>query len=250
MAYAIEAVNLTKRFPARKGLLDFLPGRDGWLTALDRVSVAVAHGEIFGLVGPNGGGKTTLIKILCTLLLPNDGTARVNGYDVVTHPAEVKRSLGYFLETERSFYFRLTGRQNLAFFAALHNLYGRRASARIEEVLELLGISSDADKLFMHYSTGIRQRLSLARALLHDPAILFLDEPTRSLDPMAARSFRRFLKEGLVKERGRTLFIATHSLEEAKYLCDRIALVDQGSITALGSFEQIEALLLCKDGTT
>jgi len=246
LAYAIETLNLSKRFPIRRGLVDFLPWQNKWLTALDKVNISVAPGEIFGLVGPNGGGKTTLIKMLCTLLLPDEGKAYVNRYDVASQPAEVKKSIGYFLEGERSFYFRLSGRQNLTFFATLQNINGHYAKNRIEEVLELLELSPHADRLFMDYSGGMRQRLSLARALLHEPVILFLDEPTKSLDPVAAHNFRKFLKEELAKGRGTTLFIATHSLEEAKYLCDRIAFLDQGSIKALGDFERIENFLSYK----
>lgn len=249
MAYAIETFNLSKRFPRRKRFADFFsPQRTRWVTALNGVNLEVEEGEIFGLLGPNGAGKTTLIKILCTLLLPNEGKAYVNGYDVTSQPAKVKKNIGCFLEGERSFYFRLTGRQNLAFFATLQNINGRHAEARIEKVLELMGLSRHADRLFMDYSIGMRQRLSLARALLNEPAILFLDEPTKSLDPLTAHKFRKFLKEELVKERGKTLLIATHSLEEAEYLCDRLAFLDQGNFKALGNFEKIRNFLLsCED---
>lgn len=240
LAYAIETSDLSRRFAERKGLLDFLPGRAKWLTALDRVNIKVEPGEVFGLVGPNGGGKTTLIKILCTLLLPSVGKAWVNGYDVEAQPDEVKKSIGYVLEGERSFYFRLTGRQNLAFFATLQNINGHQAEARIEQVLGLLSLSSHADRLFMNYSTGTRQRLSLARALLNDPDILFLDEPTRSLDPLVVHDFREFLREELVKGKGKTLLVATHSLEEAEYLCDRVAFLDRGKLKALGSFGEVK----------
>lgn len=242
LAYVIETVNLSKRFPLRGGFLDFFPRRNKWLTALDKVNIRVEPGEVFGLVGPNGGGKTTLIKILCTLLLPDEGKAYVNGYDVGAQPAEVKKSIGYCLGGERSFYFRLTGRQNLSFFATMQNINGYHAEPKIEEVLQLLDISSYADRLFMGYSTGMRQRLSLARALLNEPAILFLDEPTKSLDPSAAQSFRGFLKEKVVKDMCKTVFMATHSLEEAKYLCDRIAFLDQGRVKAMGTFEEINKL--------
>jgi ABC-2 type transport system ATP-binding protein len=242
LTYAIETIDLTKKFPLRKRLIDFLPGQIKWLTALDRVNIRVEPGEIFGLVGPNGGGKTTLIKTLCTLLLPNGGKACVNGYDIERQSTEVRKNIGYFLDGDRSFYFRLTGRQNLAFFATMYNINGHQAKTKIEEVLHLLDISAYADRLFMEYSTGIRQRFSLARALLNDPLTLFLDEPTKSLDPQTAQSFREFLKERVTKGMGKTVFTATHSLEEAGYLCDRIAFLDRGEVKATGNFKEISKL--------
>ncbi|MEO0070115.1 MAG: ABC transporter ATP-binding protein, partial [candidate division WOR-3 bacterium] len=203
----------------------------------------------FGLMGANGGGKTTLLRILATLLLPDGGKASVNGYDVITQPGEVKMSIGYCYEGERSFYFRLTGRQNLEFFAALQNLSGRRLREEVARVLDLLELSAFADRLFMEYSTGMRQRLNLARALLNDPPVLLLDEPTKSLDPIAAQHFRKFLKEKVVKEGNKTVLIATHSLEEAQYLCDRIAIIEQGRVVAEGNYQRISAYLQNKGET-
>ena len=244
MNYTIETIDLSKRFPCRSGWFDYLPGQHRkWALGLDKVNIRVKAGEIFGLVGPNGGGKTTLLKILCTLLLPSDGKAYIDGHDVESRPVEVRKSIGCTFETGRAFYYRLTGRQNLSFFTALNNLSGVRAGSRIEEVLHLVGISDDADRPFMDYSTGLRQKLGLARALLNDPQILLLDEPTKSLDPLAAHNFRKFLKEELVRRRGKTIFIVTHGLEETEYLCDQIAFLDRGTLIETGNFVQISKYL-------
>lgn len=240
---AIEAAGLVKVFPRRKGLSRSRSNGSGATTALDGVSFTVAPGEVMGLIGPNGGGKTTLIKILCTLLVPTAGTARVNGCDVEKQATDVKRSVGYGLDSERSFYYRLSGRQNLAFFAPLLDIAGRAAARRIDEVLDLVGLSADADGQFMTYSTGMRQRLGLARALLANPPILFLDEPTKSLDPVAARGFRQFVKERLVRGMGRTLLLATHTMEEAEYLCDRIIMLDHGKVRATGTYAEVSPLV-------
>ena len=185
---AIVVHNLTKQFPTRRSLGEILrhPLQQPWATVLDGVSLEVRQGEIFGLLGPNGAGKTTLLKILCTLLLPTAGRATVNGYDVLGDPFRVRQQVGYCLNTERSFYYRLTGRQNLAFFATLNNLTSRVVPTRIEEVLEVVGLNGAAGSPFMTYSKGMQQRLGLARALLTDPAVLLLDEPTNGLDPGAA----------------------------------------------------------------
>jgi len=241
--YAIATVDLTKRFPRRRALLDFLPGRKRYLTALDELSIRVEDGEVLGLMGPNRGGKTTLLRILATLLLPTSGKAYVRGYDVETKPAEVKRIIGYCYEGERSFYFRLTGRQNLSFFGTLQNLTGSRLRDEVARVVSLLELTADADRLFMDYSTGMRQRLNLARALLNDPPILLLDEPTRSLDPVAAQNFRQFLKQKLVRAGNKTVLLATHSLEEAQILCDRICIIEQGRVIAEGSYSAIQNYL-------
>lgn len=236
MTYAIETFDLSKRFPQRSRFTDFLfPQRVHWLTALSGVNIRVEPGEIFGLLGPNGAGKTTLIKLLCTLLIPDQGKAYVNGYNVVTQSDKVRRSIGYCLDAERSFYFRLSGRQNLAFFATLNNLNQRQAKVRVEEVLEIVQLSEVADKPFMHYSAGMRQRLSLARALLNDALVFFMDEPTKILDPVAVVHLWELLKGRIVAKGDRTIMLTTQSPEEAEQFCDRIAILNQGEIKACGS---------------
>jgi ABC-2 type transport system ATP-binding protein len=225
-APAIAVSNLVKRFPLSRGIAEIVrqPFARCWTTALDGLDLEVGQGEIFGLLGSNGAGKTTLLKILCTLLLPTEGSAAVAGHDVVQAPASVRQAVGYCLDTERSFYFRLTGRQNLAFFAALNNLESRHATDRIAELT---------------YSKGMQQKLGLIRALMSDPAVLLLDEPTKSLDPAAAAEFRRLVRNTLVDRFGKTILLVTHSLEDAAECCDRVALMSQGRISLRGTWAEV-----------
>jgi ABC-type multidrug transport system ATPase subunit/ABC-type multidrug transport system permease subunit len=245
MSYAIETFNLTKRFPKPKRYRDLIlhPFRREEITALQDVSIQVHKGEIFGLLGPNGAGKTTLIKVLNTLVLPTYGTALVNGYNILEAEEQVKASIGLVSSEERSFYWRLTGRQNLEFFATLQNLSSGQARKKIAEVSHLLSLENVLDQRFDSYSAGMKQRLALARGLLNDPEILFLDEPTKSLDPTAAQSFREFIKDKLRKESGKTIVLATHQLAEAEQLCDRIAILNQGRIKACGTLEELGGIV-------
>ena len=238
---AIQVEGVTKRFPKMKRYREMLlhPFRREEITALRGVDLRVARGELFGLLGPNGAGKTTLIKILCTLVHPNEGRAWVNGYDTVSQSWRIRCSIGYVISEERSFYWRLTGRQNLEFFATLYNLERIQARKRIRWVLRLLGLESAADKMFKDYSTGMRQKLAIARGLLTDPAIIFMDEPTRSLDPLAAQHLRDFVIEEIVARQGRTVFFSTHNLQEAQ-LCRRIAILDRGKIVLCDSPARIK----------
>ncbi|MDM7934079.1 MAG: ABC transporter ATP-binding protein [Methanothrix sp.] len=241
--YSIETHNLTKEFVLRKGISDLIihSRRMKVITSLDSVSIKVREGEVLGLLGPNGAGKSTLIKILCTLILPTSGEAYVNGYDVVRDSRRVRESLGFVTTDERSFYWRLTGRENLLFFASLHDMGSGYARKRVDELLEVVHLSNRADDLFMNYSAGMKQRMAVARGLLNDPAVLFMDEPTRSLDPGAARSLREFIKEHIVKGQGKTVFICTHQLDEAEQLCDRVAILDEGRIRAMGSPDELKS---------
>lgn len=214
-------------------------GRDPFHTVLNNINLAIGQGELFGLLGPNGAGKTTLIKILSTLILPSSGGAIVNGYDLSDEPG-VKTSIGLASGDERGFYWRLTGRQNLEFFAVLHHIPPHRIHARIQEVLKTTALEEAADTRFSNYSSGMRQRLCIARALLNDPRILFLDEPTRALDPKAARELRTFIREELTRRHGVTVFLTTHSLEEAEEICDRIAILEKGEIKGCGTIEELK----------
>jgi ABC-2 type transport system ATP-binding protein len=244
MSSIVETFDLTKRYPQirRYHQLILHPLRKREITALEKVTIRVNKGEVFGLLGPNGAGKTTLIKTLCTLLLPNEGTAVVNGYDIVKQEKEAKRSVGYVVNDERSFYWRLTGRQNLGFFAILNNLAPDRAHRRIEAVLRLVGLEADADKRVKDYSTGMKQRLAIARGMLSNPQVLFMDEPTKSLDPAIAGSLRDFIRGNIVEGQEKTVFLSTHNLGEAEELCDRIAIIDKGKIKACGTLEEMQAL--------
>ena len=192
--------------------------------ALHGLSLEVKEKEIFAVLGPNGAGKTTLIKLLCCLVLPNSGTAQVLGHDILREEQAVKKLVGLVSAEERSFFWRLSGRENLKFYAALQHLPGQEAKEWIEEVLDLVGLAGEGDIRFQNYSTGMRQKLAIARALLHEPQVLFLDEPTSSLDPEAARLVREFIAD--LKREGRTIFICTHNLNEADRLCDRIAIIN------------------------
>lgn len=241
MSNIIETFSLTKRFSRSRNyraLFRFQRQED--LTAVDAVTLQVREGELFGLLGPNGAGKTTLIKMLCTLILPSAGRALVRGQDVVTEAAAVRPLIGLVDCQERSFFWRLSGRENLQFFIALHGLRGAEADARIEELLSLVGLNEHADRRFMSYSTGMRQKLAVARGLLAMPPVLFMDEPTRSLDPVIARDLRTFIRETLVEKMGRTVLLVTHRLEEAEELCDRVAIMNHGRIIACGPVAEIK----------
>ncbi len=242
MFYSIETQNLTKRFPQAKGYLDLFlyPFRRNEITALNNVSIQVKRGELFGLLGSNGAGKTTLIKILCTLVLPTSGKAFVNGLDITKDERKIKSKVGYVVSDERSFYWRLTGRQNLRFFAKLNNICDRESEMRIKRLLELVGLTRDADMMFKDYSTGMRQKLAVVRGLLTDPEVIFMDEPTRSLDPITAQNLRRLIKEKLVEGEKKTVVFATHNLKEAEELCDRIAIIHRGEVKIAGEVREIK----------
>ena len=242
MSAAISTVGLTKRFPRTSGYRDLLPFRKRqWVTAVDSVNLDIKEGEFFGLLGPNGAGKTTLIKLLCCLVLPNSGTAQVLGHDIRRDEPAVKRLVGLVNAEERSFFWRLTGRQNLEFYAALYHLPRKEAEERIEVLLNLVGLASEGDIRFQNYSTGMRQKLAIARGLLSRPQVLFVDEPTRSLDPVSAQTVRTFLREK-VGGAGKTVILATHNMTEAEQLCDRVAIMDRGKIIALGSVPELRLI--------
>jgi ABC-2 type transport system ATP-binding protein len=204
--------------------------------AVHDVSFDVHEGEIFGLIGPNGAGKTTLTKMIATLIQPTEGQVTVKGYDSVRDDEDVRRNVGLAGAEERSFYWRLTGEQNLLFFARLHGLSSAKAKKRIGELVELLELEDMARRRFAELSTGNKQRLSVARALLADPPVLLLDEPTRSLDPIAATRTRATIKS-LTQNAAKpvTVFLTSHNLAEVEELCDRVAIISRGQIRALDS---------------
>ena len=237
------------RYPTVPRIREILlrPFRREYLDALDRVSLAVEPAQLFSLLGPNGAGKTTLIKILTTLVLPTSGRAFVAGSDVIRDPDAVKRRIGVVMSDERSFYWRLTGRQNLEFFATLHGLSGQDRTTRIEEMLQLLGLGDKADERFHGYSSGMKQKLAIARGLIADPTILFCDEPTRSLDPISALQIRTFIREHLVRELGKTVFLTTHNLHEAEEISDRVAIINRGRLLAAGTVGEVSARLRSRE---
>lgn len=198
--------------------------------ALRGIDLEVPWGGIVALLGPNGAGKSTLLRILGTTVLPDQGRALVAGHDVVADSAAVRRCLGLVLGEERSWYWRLSGRENLQFFAALHGLRRNAARARVTELLADVGLMEAADRRFDRYSSGMRARLSLARALLREPPVLLLDEPTRTLDPMAASSFRQEVRRQA--EAGRAVLFATHDLHEAAAVASRVVVMAGGEVVA------------------
>ena len=240
--WAIETDRLCKAFPRRPlwGLASLF-GRAGKqrdkIAALVDVNLRARRGELLVLLGPNGAGKTTLIKVLSTLILPDSGEALIDG-NPLKNDLAVKRSIGLVTGNERSFFWRLSVRANLQFFAAVHNLSPSRARSRIRMLSDLLGLDDYLSRRFDGLPSGIKQRVSLARGLLHDPAILFLDEPTKSLDPLAARDFRVVVSR-LVHEEGHTVIWVTHHLDEAEELGGRIAIMKEGRLRVAESISHL-----------
>jgi len=207
------------------------PDRRERFRAVDGIDLTVQSGEIFGLLGPNGAGKTTTMKMLATLLIPTSGSIRVLGIDPLARPREVRARLGAMLSGERSLYWKLTARENLEYFAALYHVPPGETRPRIDRALVAVKLADRADDYVERYSTGMRQRLALARALLPDPPLVILDEPTVGLDPQASRDLRDRVRE--LRAQGRTVLLTTHYMEEADQLCDRVAIIDHGKIVAL-----------------
>lgn len=225
---AIEVHELRRIYRARIGVM----GRKvKEVVAVDGISFDVREGELFGLLGPNGAGKTTTIKMLTTLLTPTSGSARILGYDLATEQEAIRPRIGFIFGGERGLYWRLNAYDNLRYFANLYHIDPDVTQRRIPELLELVGLNGRGDEKIEGYSRGMKQRLHVARALLHDPDVLFLDEPTIGLDPVAARELRTTIR-GL-QERGKTILLTTHYMFEADALCDRIGVIDRGTIVAL-----------------
>ena len=208
------------------------------IEAVRGVSFEIEKGELFGLLGPNGAGKTTTIKMLITLLIPTSGSARVLGFDVVKNAREVRKRIGYVFGGERGVYERLSGYDNLRYFAELYGVPGREQKRRIESLLELVGLEGREHERAEGYSRGMKQRLHIARGLLHDPEVVFLDEPTIGLDPVGARELRATIAS--LTEAGKTILLTTHYMFEADALCDRIAVITKGKIVAEGTPDQLK----------
>ena len=206
--------------------------------ALDDLSLEVEKGAVFGLLGPNGAGKTTTVRILTTLLLPTAGVASVLGYDVVRQAPAIRRRIGLVLGGDRGLYGRLSGRQNLRYFAALNHMSSGSASARIDELLDQMGLTDAGSRPVEEYSRGMKQRLHLARGLLSDPEVLFLDEPTMGLDPSGAQELRALIPE--LARQGKTILLTTHYMSEADLLCDQVVIIDKGSVVAAGTPSDIK----------
>jgi ABC-2 type transport system ATP-binding protein len=213
--------------------------RYGDKLAVNNVSFEVQAGEVFGFLGPNGAGKTTTIKMIVGLLQPTSGTVRVAGYDVQAQPLLAKAASGYVPDTP-NLYAKLTGRELLRFVGDLYNLDRQRLAQRTEELLRVLDLTEAADQTIDSYSHGMQQKASLAAALMHDPKVLVLDEPTVGLDPKSARLIKDILRQ--MADRGTAVFLSTHILEIAERMCDRIGIIDKGALVAVGTMNELRAL--------
>jgi ABC-2 type transport system ATP-binding protein len=240
----IKAEGLTKTFLSRerkKGA-----GRKKKeVQALKAVNLEVLDGEVFGLLGPNGAGKTTLIKILTTLLLPTGGTAWVNGYNITKEENEVRASIGCMLMGDRGLYWKLTGRENLDYFGALYHVPKADRAKRIEYLIDLLKLGDFIDRTVETYSSGQRMIVAFAKSLVNDAPIMFLDEPTVTMDVPTARELRRIVKA--LNDEGKTILYTTHLMHEAEELCDRVAIIDHGEIIALGTPQELKDSLSHED---
>ena len=235
---------VTKSFRADRSLLRRLRGGAGTMprAVLDAVSLEVPRGQVFGLVGANGAGKTTLLKVLSTALLPDRGSVTVDGIDAVADPARVRMRLAVVPADERALFWRVSATENVRLFASLYGLTGRERDDAVARALDLVGLGEAGRQPVGSFSSGMRQRTLLARALVTQPPILVLDEPTRSLDPVTARELRRFIRDVLCVQLGTTIVLATHSTEEALQLCDRAALLVRGRIVATDTLPRLQSL--------
>jgi ABC-2 type transport system ATP-binding protein len=229
--FDIEVESLSKHF--------------GELKAVNEISFNVPKGEIFGFLGPNGAGKSTTIRMLCTLARPTSGSAKVAGHDIVREPAEVRKSIGLVAE-KLILYERLTAMENLWFFGRINHMQKEDIRTRGEDWLKKLGMWEWRDKLGGTFSTGMKQRVNIARALLTQPSVMFLDEPTLGLDPQTTRAIRQFIKE--LAEAGITVVLTTHEMAEAEALCDRISIIDHGNIVALDTDANLKKILTGDEG--
>jgi ABC-2 type transport system ATP-binding protein len=224
---AIEVTDLRREYVTRS----FLTRATKVTVALGGISLQVAKGELFGLIGPNGAGKTTTIKILTTLLAPTSGNARILGLDINKDVYEIRRRIGIVFGGERGLYNRVTASENLRYFADLYGVPPKEIKGRVEKMVKLVGLEGRENDRVEKYSRGMKQRLHIAKALIHDPELVFLDEPTIGLDPSGARDIRNMIRD--MKQQGKTIFLTTHNMFEADELCDRIAVISKGKIVAL-----------------
>jgi ABC-2 type transport system ATP-binding protein len=231
----IEAIDLRRTYHTTTGVIR---RKRLDVEAVRGVSFSVERGELFGLLGPNGAGKTTTIKMLITLLLPTSGDARVLGLDVVADAREVRKRIGYVFGGDRGLYERLSAHDNLRYFAELYGVSGPTQRKRIDEVLELVGLKGREKERVEGYSRGMRQRLHIARGILHDPEVVFLDEPTIGVDPVGARDLRQTIADLVAA--GKTVLLTTHYMFEADALCDRIAVIAKGQIVGEGTPDELK----------
>lgn len=239
--HPVEIENLSKTYltKQRQGLFKATTKE---VEALKGISLQIHQGEIFGLLGPNGAGKTTLIKCLTTLLLPTNGRAYVNGYELTKEDNAIRATTGCMLMGERGLYWKLTGRENLAFFGALYHLSPTDRLHRANEIIERLNLGDIADRTVETYSSGQKMKLAFGKALINDAPLLILDEPTNTLDVPSARELRAVVQE-LNEKEGKTVIYTTHIMSEAETLCERVAIVDRGQVIALGTVAELKESL-------
>ncbi len=232
---AIEVLNLQRDFQTTIGVFN---RKKKTVKAVQDISFEIADGELFGLLGPNGAGKTTTVKMLTTLLIPTGGTARILGLDIIKDAEKVRPRIGFIFGGERGLYWRLNATDNLRYFASLYYIDPAISKKRIPYLLEMVGLKDRADEKVEGYSRGMRQRLHIARALLHDPQVLFLDEPTMGLDPVGARELRQTVRN--LQNEKKTILLTTHYMFEADALCQRVAVINKGEIVAMDTPARIK----------
>jgi ABC-2 type transport system ATP-binding protein len=240
----VKTERLVRVYESRKRKHLVGPSTVSRVLAVDDLNLEIPQGELFGLLGPNGAGKTTTVKILSTLLTPTSGRAWVKGLDVTKDAEKVRRIVNMVAGGERMLYYRLTGRENLNYFAELYDVPTSEVSSRVRDVLERVGLQERGDDEVEKYSKGMKQRLQIARGLINDPQVLFLDEPTIGLDVDIAKELRSFVRKQLVEEQGKTVLLTTHYLAEAEELCDRVAFIFKGKIVAQGTPSELSRLIV------
>lgn len=230
----INVVNLKRSF-------EVFDKKKKSVEALKGITFSIERGEIFGLLGPNGAGKSTTIKILSTMLLPTSGKVEISGFDVYRDEQQIREKINFIFGGERSLYFRLSAQDNLFYFADLYKIPRKKQLELVPSLLELVGLGDVTNRRVETFSKGMKQRLQIARALLNDPEIIFLDEPSIGLDPVGALELRNIIKD--LAKKGKTILLTTHYMAEAEELCDRIAIINHGEIVTCGTIEEIVTLL-------
>jgi ABC-2 type transport system ATP-binding protein len=242
----IQIKDVSMSFPVPKRYVEYLLLRKNkYVNVLRDISLAINEGDRVAFLGVNGTGKTTLLKLVGGLLYPTSGEIEVNGYNTIKDNLKARKTVGFVLNEERSFYWRLTAVQNLEFFGMLDNLSGPGLTNKINELIKLVGLANSHNKLVATYSSGMKQRLAIARGLLRNPKILILDEPTRTLDPQAVQDIKELITRKIHEDEHRTLLIATHSFDEAEELCNKVCVMKNGEIAAFKTVSEIK--LLYKD---
>lgn len=236
----IQIKDVSMRFPVPKRYKDYLFFRGtNHVTVLKQINLEIKEGDKVAFLGVNGAGKTTLLKLIGGLLYPTGGQIAVDGYDTIKDNLPARKAVGFVLNEERSFYWRLTGVQNLEFFGVLDNLEGPGLKEKINELIKLVGLQHAGNRLFATYSSGMKQRLALARGLLRNPKILILDEPTRTLDPQAVEDIKHLISDKIHEDEQRTLLIATHRFDEVEELCNKVCMMKSGEVASFMTVEDI-----------